>query len=120
MQSEMIWGQLLAGFYSSVHSRSPSAWFAIITGVLYVWYKSGSQTRLGRAIEAGISGLVSLALAPEFSAMTGYPPVLVHFCLAAMGFLLLDFGTSLFSDKNGLKELAFAYVRKLLGLKSDG
>lgn len=102
-----FWLQILA-------AKSFEAWLAILGGVAYVWYKSGALTRLGKAMEAGISGVMSMALGPDLIKASGYPPTLVHFLIAVGGFLVLDFGTSFFSDKAELTAIARDFIRKWL------
>lgn len=100
-------------------AKSPEAWFSIIGGSAYVWYRSGALSRFGRACEAGISGLISLALGPDISVVTGYPPVFVHFAIAVFGFLILDVFTSVISDKTELKNIVMAFIRKWVGVPKD-
>lgn len=100
-------------------SKSFEAWIAIVVGILYVWYKSGATTRIGKAIEAGISGLISLSLGPDVILITGYPPTVVHFVIAVFGFLALDVCSSIVSDKTELARIGREFVRRWLGLGKD-
>lgn len=106
------WVQLLA-------AKSPEAWISIITGAFYVWYRSGAVSRIGKAVEAGLSGLISVALGPDIVAVTGYPPVVVHFVVAVFGFLVLDVATSIFSDKTELVAMAKSFLRAWLKIDKD-
>ena len=107
-----IWAQILA-------AKSPEAWISIITGAFYVWYRSGTLSRIGKAVEAGISGLISIALGPDIVAVTGYPPVVVHFVVAVFGFLVLDIFTSVFSDKTELVSMTKSFLRTWLKIDKD-
>lgn len=107
-----IWVQLLA-------DKSPEAWISIITGACYVWYRSGALSRVGRAIEAGLSGLISVALGPDIISVTGYPPVIVYFVIAVFGFLVLDIASSVFSDKTELITMAKSFLRVWLKIDKD-
>ena len=107
-----IWAQILA-------AKSPEAWISIITGAFYVWYRSGTLSRIGKAVEAGISGLISIALGPDIVAVTGYPPVVVHFVVAVFGFLVLDISTSVFSDKIELVSMTKSFLRTWLKIDKD-
>lgn len=92
-------------FWEFAQSKPVEAWVAIWAGALYVWYKSGAKSFLGRAIEAGISSLLSLAVTPDLTRMTGYSPVLIHLAVSSFGFLVLDVTTSILSDKEDIKAL---------------
>ena len=107
-----IWAQILA-------AKSPEAWISIITGAFYVWYRSEAMSRVGKAVEAGISGLISVALGPDIVAVTGYPAVVVHFVVAVFGFLVLDVATSIFSDKTELVAMAKSFLRAWLKIDKD-
>lgn len=107
-----IWAQILA-------AKTPEAWISIITGAFYVWYRSGAMSRVGKAVEAGISGLISVALGPDIVAVTGYPAVVVHFVVAVFGFLVLDVATSIFSDKTELVAMAKSFLRAWLKIDKD-
>ena len=108
------WIQFLA-------AKTPEAWIAIIAGCTYIFYRSGSLTRLGRAFEAGISGLISVALGPDIITSTGYPPVVVHFTIAVLGFAALDLVTSVISDKKELGTMIREFLRYWLRLdKGNG
>lgn len=104
-------------FLALLTARSPEAWLAIVGGSFYIWYKTGTKSRFGRALEAGISGLMSLALGPEIIQITGWPVAIVHFLIAVLGFAILDTLTSFFSDKEALAEIIKEYLRKWLNIE---
>lgn len=104
-----LWVQLFT-------AKSPEAWLSIIGGGMYVWYKSGSLTRIGKAIEAGISVLISIAVVPDIVAVTSYPAAILHFLVAVFGFLAIDIAMSVFSDKTELANIGRAFLKKWLGL----
>lgn len=109
-----LWFQLLS-------TKSPEAWIAVIVGSAYVFYRSGAGSKAGKAVEAGISGLISVALGPDIVAGTGYPPVVVHFTIAVLGFAALDLVTSIASDKKELGSMGKEFLRYWLGInKGDG
>lgn len=101
-------------------SKSPESWISIVGGTLYVWLKSGNATRLGRAIEAGISGLISISLGPDIIGVTGYPAALVYFVVAVFGFLVLDVSTSIVSDKEELKSILKSFINRWILGKGKG
>lgn len=100
-------------------ARTPEVWLAILGGTAYVWYKSGTTSRLGRALEAGISGLMSVALGPEVIRASDWPPALVHFLIAVVGFAILDALTSFFSDKDALTAMFKEFVKKWFNLSDN-
>lgn len=100
-----------------VEHKEPNTWIAVLAGTLYVWYKSGAMTRLGRAIEAGISSLMAIALGPQLTAKSNYPPEIIHFAIAVVGFAFLDVITSVFSDKAAFKDIILEKIRQLVGIK---
>lgn len=97
-------------------SKSPESWLSIIGGSIYVWIKSGNIKRIGRAMEAGLSGLISVALGPDIIAATSYPASFVYFTVAVLGFLVLDMSMSIIADKEELKIIIKGFVRKWLGI----
>lgn len=97
--------------------KEANTWFAILAGSLYVWYKSGAMTRLGKAVEAGISALMAIALGPQLTAKSSYPPEIIHFAIAVVGFAFLDIITSVFSDKAAFKDIILERIRQLVGVK---
>lgn len=108
-------------WFSIISSKSPESWLSIIGGTLYVWIKSGNASRLGQAVEAGISGLISISIGPDIVNVTGYPPALVYFVVAVFGFLVLDVTSSIVSDKEELKAMTKSFIRRKLGIgKSSG
>lgn len=113
MDTESFWSQLLS-------ARTPESWLAILAGAVYVFYKSGANTRVGKAVEAGIAGVMSMAIGPDIVKLTGYPPALIHFLVAVGGFLVLDFGTSFLSDKTELAAIVRDTIRKWLGIGKRG
>lgn len=99
------------------NAKSSEAWLAILGGSAYVWYKSGAKSKFAKAIEAGISGLISVGLGEDVISITSYPPALVHFAVAVFSFAILDFSTSLFADKEELTFAFKAFVCKWLGIE---
>ena len=98
-------------------NKEANTWFAILAGSLYVWYKSGAATRIGKAVEAGISALMAIALGPQLTAKSSYPPEIIHFAIAVVGFTFLDVITSVFSDKAAFKDIILERIRQLVGVK---
>lgn len=107
------WLQIIA-------SKSYESWISIIGGTLYVWHRSGNATRLGQAVEAGISGLISISLGPDIINVTGYPAALIYFVVAVFGFLVLDVLTSIVSDKDELKVMMKAFIDRWILGKGKG
>lgn len=107
-----LWTELLL-------AKSPEAWLSIIGGSAYVFYRSGAMSHLAKAFEAGISGVISMALGPDIIAVTGYPPVLVYFTVSVFGFLVLDVASSIVSDKTELASIAKHFIRRRLGMRDD-
>lgn len=98
-------------------ARSSEVWIALTAGVLYVYRKSEHPSRLSRAGEAGISGMLAYSLGPEVAAATDISPALVVILLAAAGYLALDVVTSLIADRAALREIL---IRRLGGKGKDG
>lgn len=96
--------------------KGVDVWLAIFGGSLYVWYKSGAATKLGKAVEAGISCIMAVSLGPVLVEHSQYPSTLVHFSLAVVGFAVLDLVTSIVADRTELKEILLQWVSKLLGV----
>lgn len=107
-----IWVELLM-------AKTPEAWMSIFGGSAYVWYRSGALSQLARAVEAGISGIIAMAIGPDIIAVTGYPPVLVYFTVSVFGFLVLDVASSIVSDKTELAAIAKHFIRSKLGMRDD-
>lgn len=103
----------ISGLLGSI--RSPDIIAAIGAGCLYVWYRSGATTRVGKAFESGISCMMSIALSPEIAEFSGWPEVIVYFLVSFGGFLTLDLTTSLFADKEAIKDLIIEFTKKWLG-----
>ena len=97
-------------------SKSPESWLSIIGGSIYVWIRSGNIKLIGRSLEAGLSGLISVALGPDIISATGYPAPFVYFSIAVLGFLVLDTFMSILADKEELKTIAKGFIRKWLGV----
>lgn len=98
-------------FLQFLAAKTPEAWIAIIIGSIYVFYRSGADSKAGRAVESGISGLISIAMGPDIVSATGYPPVFVHFTIAVLGFAALDLATSIISDKKELGNMFKSFLR---------
>lgn len=96
--------------------KGTEVWLAIFGGSLYVWYKSGATTKVGKAVEAGISCIMAISLGPVLVEQSQYPSTLVHFSIAVVGFALLDLISSIVADRNEVKEILLQYARKILGV----
>lgn len=106
-----IWLQILA-------AKTPETWGAVLGGTIYVWYKSGAATRLGKAIEAIVSGIMSMSISPDMATYTDMPSPIVHFVVAVGGFLVLDVFVSILLDKSELTNIILAVIKRWL--KIDG
>ena len=106
-------------FLQILATKTAESWLALLGGATYVWYKSGAGSRVGKAIEAGISTLISLALGPDISATTGYPPTFVYLAVSIFCFFILDVATSLASDKDEVLKMMKAFIHKWLGISKD-
>lgn len=96
--------------------RSPEVWIALLAGTLYVYRKSENSSRITRVIEAGISGMLGYAVAPDAAEWAGGNQAIAHLVVSSLGYLALDFATSVIADRQALKQFLLA---KLGGGKND-
>lgn len=100
-------------------SKTTESWLALLGGATYVWYKSGASSRFGKAIEAGISTLISLGIGPDISRTTNYPPTFVYLTVSIFCFFVLDVTTSLASDKDEVLKMVKAFIYRILNIHKD-
>lgn len=107
MESQNLLLQLL-------DQKAPEAWLSMLAGTIYVWIKSGNKTRVGKAIEVGLSGILAYSISPDIIDKTGYPETFVYFAVASFGFFVLDVFSSIMTDKDELKILILGLAKKWL------
>lgn len=100
-------------------TKTTESWLALLGGATYVWYKSGTKSRMGRAMESGISTLISLAIGPDISRTTNYPPTFVYLTVSIFCFFVLDVTTSIASDKDEVLKMIKAFIYKFLNIHKD-
>ena len=86
-------------------------WVALAVGVLVVFHRNAEKSRTVRVTLAAISGGMAYSLAPEIADWTGRSETLAAMVVGAFGYLFLDFGAALLSDREFLKEV----IMKRLG-----
>lgn len=97
-------------------ARSPEVWVALFACALYVYRKSENPVRWVRVVEAGISAMLGFSVGPDAAAWAGINDVIAAALVGSLGYLVLDFMTSILRDREALKEL----LRLWLGAKRDG
>ena len=107
MESQNLLLQLL-------DQKTPEAWLSMLAGTIYVWVKSGNKSRVGKAIEAGLAGILSYSISPDIIDKTEYPATFVYFAVASFGFFVLDVLSSIIADKDELKILILGLAKKWL------
>lgn len=95
-------------FQALMGGRSPEVWIALFAGTLYVYRKSENPSRMARVIEAGISCMLGYAVAPDAAEWAGANPALAHLAISSLGYLALDFATSIIADREALKQFLLA------------
>lgn len=95
---------------SLVNARSPEVWAAIGAGTLYVYRKSAHPSRVSRAIEAGISGMLAYSIGPDVAAWAGVNEAISVVLVSSLGYLTLDVLTSLVADRKIVKEIVIKFL----------
>ena len=111
----MFDGQSL--LFHLLEQKTPEAWLSMLAGTIYVWLKSGNETRIGKAIESGLAGILSYAISPDIIESYDYPASIVYFLVAAFGFFILDVVSSLIADKEGVKAIVKGFIYKWLKIE---
>lgn len=95
---ETVWGLISNG-------RSPEVWIAIAAGMLYVYQKSDNNSKMARAIDAGISGMIGYSVGADAAEWAGIQPALGVLLVSALGYLTLDAMRSIVADRKALKAI---------------
>lgn len=87
-------------------------WVALASGMAWVARQSEAKGPIARMLEAGLSGGIGYALAPDLAQWAGRSETLTVFVVSAFAYLALDVFTSLFSDREALRAIL---IRRLGG-----
>jgi ABC-type uncharacterized transport system permease subunit len=79
--------------------KPPEFYVGVIAAMGFVYQRLPHLTHLSRAAYAGISGGLGYAAAPAVAALTGQSEVLTVIVITALGYIVLDTGASVLSDK---------------------
>lgn len=79
--------------------KQPEFYVGLAAAVGFVYQRLPHLPHLARATYAGISGGLGYAAAPSIAAMTGQSEVLTVIVITALGYIVLDTGASILSDK---------------------
>lgn len=71
----------------------------LIVAMAFVYSRMSHLPHLSRAVYAGISGGLGYAAAPAVAALTGQSEVLTVIAITSFGYIILDTGASILSDK---------------------
>jgi len=93
-------------------NKPPEFWIAMAVGVLVVLHRNAEKSRIVRVTLAAISGGMAYSLAPEVAEWTGRSETLAAMVIGAFGYLFLDFGAALLSDRDLLKEIILKRLGK--------